>query len=660
MNQTYFATFERFNVGLKFANSANMTTTVSAAELLQRGLAIEPQEAVAIAQALAASAGQVHQPDGEPLPSPTLDTVHLAADGTVTCTGSGGATTVSDVAAILHAMLASTPKVPGALRYAIARGLGEVDAPAFASLEDFSRTLSRFEQGDRPTALRSLMDRYAAVSAESRPSAIEQGPSPADADPLADASQQLALSPTVVVRLDRPPPELLVRTASLRPERRRAGSHVAALRRRLREADQLLFEQQVALSKIGRIVKMPALSLVSSSNASQEIPDDSEHPAVEQIPATTPIAVDEASARTIETEVEAAIPAPQEARPARTDRTWRPLAPAIAVAAALVVAAGSGFFFVRDVVLPKLAPAAAVTTSSPPPASRGVPDLRADVHKVEPERGVTISALDLQRRPVFSPAFAANESTIFFHTGRDGDGRSALAMATPADGAGNVRVTTILDDGARNYHVQPSSDGRLIAFDSDRDGERGVYIANRDGTDVRRVSGSGYAAVPSWSPDGKRLAYVRAEPNNPKVWNLWLLTLGSDKDGSGSKPAERLTRYRIGQPWAASWFNDGRRICYAHEDKLIILDLVTGRRREFDSPVKGRLLRTPAVSPDGSKVVFQVFRRGAWMLDVASGSMRRVLSDPSAEEFAWAPDGRRIAFHSRRGGQWAIYVYREN
>jgi TolB protein len=273
---------------------------------------------------------------------------------------------------------------------------------------------------------------------------------------------------------------------------------------------------------------------------------------------------------------------------------------------------------------------------------------------------VTISALDLQRRPVFSPAFAANESTIFFHTGRDGDARSALAMATPTDGAGHVRVTTILDDGARNYHVQPSPDGRLIAFDSDRDGERGVYVAHRDGTHVRRVSGNGFAAVPSWAPDGKRLAYVRAEPDRPKVWNLWLLSLGSGNDDIGSKPAERLTHYRFGQPWAASWFSDGRRICYAHEDTLVILDLATGRRREFDSPVKGQLVRTPAVSPDGSKVVFQVFRRGVWLLDVASGSMRRVLSDPSAEEFAWAPDGRRIAFHSRRGGQWGIYVYREH
>jgi Tol biopolymer transport system component len=36
--------------------------------------------------------------------------------------------------------------------------------------------------------------------------------------------------------------------------------------------------------------------------------------------------------------------------------------------------------------------------------------------------------------------------------------------------------------------------------------------------------------------------------------------------------------------------------------------------------------------------------------------MRCVLTDPTAEEFAWAPDGRRVAFHSRRDGQWGIFI----
>ena len=88
----------------------------------------------------------------------------------------------------------------------------------------------------------------------------------------------------------------------------------------------------------------------------------------------------------------------------------------------------------------------------------------------------------------------------------------------------------------------------------------------------------------------------------------------------------------------------------------MVMDLQTGEATRYPTPVKGHLVRTPAVSPDGTKIIFQVFRDGAWLLDLADGSMQRVLTDPTAEEFAWAPDGRRVAFHSHRDGQWGIYV----
>ena len=68
------------------------------------------------------------------------------------------------------------------------------------------------------------------------------------------------------------------------------------------------------------------------------------------------------------------------------------------------------------------------------------------------------------------------------------------------------------------------------------------------------------------------------------------------------------------------------------------------------------MVRTPAVSPDGRQIVFQVFRDGVWMLDLATGTMHGVLDDPSAEEFAWDPSGRRIAYHSRRDGEWRIWL----
>ena len=171
-----------------------------------------------------------------------------------------------------------------------------------------------------------------------------------------------------------------------------------------------------------------------------------------------------------------------------------------------------------------------------------------------------------------------------------------------------------------------------VAFDSDRNGERGVYIANVDGTDAHRVTGAGFAALPSWSPDGRTLAFVRGEPERPRVWNLWLLDLAT---GATS----RITSFRYGQTWSASWFPDGQRICYSHEEQLFIHDLNTGAMREFASPIPRRLVRTPAVAPDGRHVIFQVRGSGAWLLDC---SVRRdaFRSDRS--------HGRRV----RLGARW--------
>jgi len=261
-----------------------------------------------------------------------------------------------------------------------------------------------------------------------------------------------------------------------------------------------------------------------------------------------------------------------------------------------------------------------------------------------PEQLVDPDAVDVEA--VFSPSFASNGTAVFFHTA--GPEGSALKRLDRRKDGDVLHVATIVDDGAKNYHVQLSPDGRAIAFDSDRDGVRGVYVAGPDGREVVRVSGQGYAAVPRWSPDGRRLAFVRAEQDRPSVWNLWVLELSSRK-------IDRLTEHRYGQVWAGAWFPDGRRVGYSHEDRFIVLDTSNGESRIYTSPMKGRLVRTPAVSPDGLWAMFQVAGDGGWLLDLESGSMQRVLDDWSAEEFTWSPDGRTVAFHSRRNGEWGLW-----
>ena len=211
-----------------------------------------------------------------------------------------------------------------------------------------------------------------------------------------------------------------------------------------------------------------------------------------------------------------------------------------------------------------------------------------------------------------------------------------------------IGTAVLLADQAHNYHVRLSPDSRWLAYDSDRDGERGVYVKPIHGT-ASRVSGPGYAAVPLWSPDGRRLAFVRGETDRPRVWNLWMVDLRSGEQ-------RRLTNYHGGQVWPGNWFKDGRRLVYTHETHVTVLDTASGARRSYATPIARRLVRTPSVSSDGGRVAFQVYRDGLWLLDLNTGRMRRWLADPSAEEFAWSPDDSRVAFHSRRGGRWSVWT----
>jgi Tol biopolymer transport system component len=248
--------------------------------------------------------------------------------------------------------------------------------------------------------------------------------------------------------------------------------------------------------------------------------------------------------------------------------------------------------------------------------------------------------------PAFSPSFSPTSSALVLHVGREPKARLVQASLGTGEAA---ELRPLTDGAARDYHPRVSPDGQMLAFDSDRDGVRGVYVMRVDGTARERVSGPGYAALPSWSPDQRSLAFVRAEPGRSRVWNLWLRDVGTGE-------MKRLTNHRYGQTWSASWFPDGTRIAYSHETRLVVRDLTTDRMRAWASPVRRRMIRTPAVSPDGTRVVFQVHRDGVWMIDVGTGRMRRILRDSTAEEFAWSPDGRLLAYHSARSGRWRIWT----
>jgi hypothetical protein len=139
-----------------------MVYSTTIAELQRAGIVFRPAEAIAIVQKLINE-----RPAGRPQPPfGPLSTESVVVDelGTVTCTACDAKPALSEIAILLAAMLPAGTRVPGALRYTIARALLNVEAPPFDSIEELSSALSRFERIARDVVIRDLMARAGAIT----------------------------------------------------------------------------------------------------------------------------------------------------------------------------------------------------------------------------------------------------------------------------------------------------------------------------------------------------------------------------------------------------------------------------------------------------------------------------------------------------------------
>ena len=621
--------------------------TISLADLSAAGLRLHPSEAVAVAHDVTLRAASGDLPG-----IPSANVLRFSSDGTITIEGPIAAgRSVERAARLLEAMLPGFDappelRAPGALRLVIARALGTLDLPAYRALDEFAAAIGRFAAPDPVATVRELVETWASAV---RPETSSSG---GPADPA-----------TAAVDSD-------LTISDVRRARRATGLTLSDISARSRIPVSLLRELEW-----GYFVNWPGghygrTQLVRYARAAgldDQVVVGAVWPVLQEAVrargSTSPV-VDGTIVTAIPVESTSLVkisPALPAVRPDGHRTRRRGVLAAVAIAALMIIGLIPAMWNSGTVEEPS-APAAPAATAAPfavasgrsgatkvPPPSK-TPGRATRANRSDPvptPEAPAARPAALRADAAFSPSFASTGSAMFYHS-EAADSSALMRADTDATGA-VLRVTSIVDDEARNFHARPSPDGRQIAFDSDRDGERAVYVADASGQNVRRVTGEGFAAVPSWSPDGRHLAYVRAEPDRPRVWNLWTVDLETGD-------TTRLTSHRFGQPWGAAWFPDGKRIVYSHEDRLVVRSLDGSTQQIYPSPKKGRLVRTPAVSPGGRRVVFQLYKDGAWLLNLADASMIRILEDPTAEEFTWAPDGRRVAYHSRKSGLWNVWV----
>lgn len=108
--------------------------------------------------------------------------------------------------------------------------------------------------------------------------------------------------------------------------------------------------------------------------------------------------------------------------------------------------------------------------------------------------------------------------------------------------------------GADDVWPEWSPDGTQIAFVSNRDGYKEIYVMNADGSDLHPVAASSYSSPGVWSPDGQSLTYlVMNTDGNEDIYQV-------DVDG-GESPVN-LTNHPLdyGSP---RWSPDGAWLAFS-------------------------------------------------------------------------------------------------
>lgn len=196
-----------------------------------------------------------------------------------------------------------------------------------------------------------------------------------------------------------------------------------------------------------------------------------------------------------------------------------------------------------------------------------------------------------------------------------------------------------------------SPDGRWLAYVSFETRAAAVWIQNVATAERRMVSARpGVNGAPAWSPDGTRLA-------------LTLSSSGGNLDVFVLDPATGILERITDDPAIDTepvWTPDGSALYFTSDraggpQVYRVAPRAGGRpvRVSFGAPYAAR----PRVSPDGRTLALVVrdgtgYRIAA--LDIASGALRMLSRGPQDESPAFSPDGGTLIYGGRAGGRGTL------
>jgi len=270
-----------------------------------------------------------------------------------------------------------------------------------------------------------------------------------------------------------------------------------------------------------------------------------------------------------------------------------------------------------------------------------------------------VLALDQDLRPRGEPRRLTYDNEVIWGLAWTGDGREVVfSSGSPGNlqlwrltTAKDSRPTRLFDQGeVLNVAIAPRSN-RLVFVRSRREMDIYRVELSSSGTEARGsmplIASSRLDRFPSYSPDGKKIAFVSLRSGN---WQLWV------SDSDGTNPVQ-MTSFQSGEVAFPTWSPDGRQIGFiGHAEgvyQAYVVDAAGGKPRKLEA--LGADVGGWKWSHDGSILFPSSSRTGTYELwkIPAAGSIAEQLTRRGGGRPTESRDGK-LMYYARPGGVWSL------
>lgn len=215
--------------------------------------------------------------------------------------------------------------------------------------------------------------------------------------------------------------------------------------------------------------------------------------------------------------------------------------------------------------------------------------------------------------------------------------------------------------------MQPSvsPDGQTLAFVRFKE----LMLLDLSSRKLKKVNPNGLVGIahPSWSPDGKKLAFsaLHSEPFHEGDLNLGVHLIVMDLKTLNWECLTPDFDFNV----RPSWSPDGRKLVFTKSIKGAASLCIYDFQRKQLKRINSQWGRSPAWSPDGKTIAF-ISGKGkspdVWLMDAEGRNFRPLFEEESTDEDTpcWTPDGKFVVFTRQialaagpqRRDLWAVRV----